>query len=276
MNFFQSVFRSLHDFSWVANQRFASVSRALGFFSLVVLIVTTVRTGPTIFFSLPPLVKEAVQIFATDVPDFEGTLTTSSLSLAKLPQPYQHEGVWNQLNYSFFVDTVSTSTPSMVELLGDKKYDLAVLVNSQELQVYDGEAKSTEVVTFADMFSDTQDTEPVHFSKASIQQNINSFQEKIMPYAASVLFILVLLGVWVVKFFATLFWSLIFMWIAQSMGKQWSYGDIFKIVLYAMAVPMIVGAVLQWFGFTVPLLSTLLLVLVMYLVIKADEIEKKA
>lgn len=276
MNFLQSLWRSLYDFNWMANQRFASVSRALGFFSLVVLVVTAARTAPTIFFALPPFVDEFAHTYTTQVPDFEAGFVDNKLNITKLPQPYIHDGVYNDTNYKIYIDTVSTSTPTMSQLIEGKTYTMAVLLNRDELQMYDGEAKSTEIINFADAFeAETGLNSTTTISKALIQEKITSFQEKVMPYVPTVLFVLLVLAMWVVKFIAVLFWSLIFMWLAQSMGKQWSYGDLFKIVLYAAAVPMIINAVLQWIGVTVPLLGTVLLVLVVYLAIKADEIEKK-
>lgn len=270
MNFFKSLFRSLHDVTWLGNQRFASVSKALGFFTLVIFIVTALQTAPAIFLGLPKMVDEGVSAFVTKVPDFKAIMENGELKIEKLAQPFVfEESVETGETVKIYIDTVSTSTPSLNDLKNDKTQFL-LLVNRRELQLYDGNQNKTEIHDFASL--NEGQIEKTELSKDDVHTVMQKVQSLFMPWIASGLFVMVLIIMWVIKFVAVLFWSLIFKWLAQSMGRKWEYGQVFKIVLFAIALPMIVSAVLQWFGLRLPLLYTLLLVLVMYLVIKSDEI----
>lgn len=271
MNFFKSLFQSLHDFTWLGNQRFASISKALSFFTLVVLIVTTVQTAPVIFFAIPKLIDSGVTTFVTKVPDFNAVLQNGELQIEKLAQPFVFEQRSdNGDNFKIYIDTVSTSTPKVSDLKNDKT-QMILLVNRHEFQAYDGSQNKTEIHDFASLKNDS--VEKAQVSKADVQTAIEKIQQGFIPWFAGVLFVVVLIVVWVVKFMAVLLWSLLFKWLANSMGRNWEYGQVLKIVLCAIALPMMVNAVLQWAGLHVPLLYTLLLVLVMYLVIKSDEIK---
>lgn len=269
MNFFKSLFQSLHDFKWLGNQRFASVSRALGFFTLVIIIVTTVQAAPVIFFAFPKLVDEGASAFETKIPDFTARLENNELKIEKLKQPFIFEqSTENGDTFKIYIDTVSTSTPNVTDLKDDKT-QMILLVNRHEFQAYDGSQNKTEIHDFASLENGSEKDE---ISKADIQTIVEKIQKAFMPWIAGALFLIAVIAVWVVKFIAVLIWALIFKWLASSMGRNWEYGQVFKIVLYAIALPMIVSAVLTWSGLQVPLLYTVLLVLVMYMVIKSDEI----
>ncbi len=269
MNFFKSLFQSLHDFKWLGNQRFNSVSRALGFFTLVVLIVTAVQTAPVIFFAFPKMVDEGVDTLIAEVPDFNAVLENNELKIEKLKQPFVFEETSETgEKFKIYIDTVSTSTPNVTDLK-DEKTEMIFLVNRQEFQFYDGNQNKTEIHEFSSL---ENGAEKMEISKADVQGVAEKIQSMFMPWIAGAMFLFALIAVWVVKFIAVLFWALIFKWVASSMGRNWEYGQVLKIVLYAIALPMIVSAVLTWFGVRVPLLYTLLLAVVMYMVIKSDEI----
>ncbi len=271
MNFFKTVFRSLYDFAWVREQRLASVSRALVFFSLVVLIVTAVQAAPVIFYGLSKGVDEGAHFFATKVPDFNAVLENGELNVERLKQPFVYEETFDEGgNIKIYIDTVSTSTPSVIDIKDDKT-GIAFLVNKKEFQMYDGSQKKTEIHDFASL--DGGKGEKSELSKDDVGQVVNKIQSAFMPWIATGIFILALLAMWVFKFIGVLFWSLIFMWIAKSMGRNWEYGQVFKIVLYAIALPMIITTVLTWAGLHVPLLYTVILCVVMYMVIKSDELK---
>ena len=269
MNFLKSLYQSLYDFKWLNSQRETSVSKALVFFSFVVLLVTTSLTAPIVFFALPKLVDQGTDTFVTKVPDFKAILENGQLNIEKLPQPFIFEDDSSlDGKVKLYIDTVSTSTPVMKDLIGEEKMMGALLITKTGFEFYDGGELKTESQSFA--AADTEKTK-MEFSKTDLQTIILKIQKAFLPWIAGVIFLLALIAIWVGKFIAVLFWALVVMWLAHSMGRNWKYGEVLKVVLYATALPTVLGAVLSLVGFTVPLLHTVVLTMMVYMTIKSDE-----
>lgn len=274
MNFLKTIFRSLYDFAWIREQRLASVSRALGFFTLVVLIVTAVKTAPVVFFTLPKAMNEGVSTFVSKTPDFNAVMQNGELTIERLQQPFiLEESDGNGDKIKIYIDTVSTSTPNVSDIKDDKT-TMAFLINKKQLQAYNYNQQKTEIHDFSTF--DDGSGEKSELSKADVQAVVEKIQAVFMPWIAAGVFLFILIAVWLFKFIAVLIWSLIFKWIANSMGRNWEYGELFKIVLYAIALPMIVTTVLVWAGLRIPMLYTVILCVVMYMVIKNDELAPAA
>lgn len=259
MWFFKSFYRSLFDITWLREQRALGIGKALGFFTLVIFLVSLFRFGPVAFFLAPRSLDKAVAA-VQEIPDFKATVKGGKLFVEDLPQPYSYSFKGEEQNLLVYVDTVSTSTPAVEDLLTDKKEGGVILIGREDARFYDAESKHTELETYADFPDNTTLTKTEVVDFVSKVRGARSWIGIVLQAFA-------FMAQWVFELLAILWWSLILWALSRLRKTGWRYAEVVRVGLYALTLPLLLSTVLMLMAVPVSMVKTIAWVVIMYLVI---------
>lgn len=259
MWFFKSFYRSLFDIAWLREQRVSGIGKALGFFTVVIFLVSLFRFGPVAFFLAPRGLDKAVAA-VQQIPDFKATVNDGKLSVENLPQPFSYSFKGEDQNLLVYVDTVSTSTPSVESLLAGKNNGGVILITHDEARFYDAESKHTELETYADFPNNTT------LTKTEVVNFVSKIQGA-RSWIGIALQVLAFIAQWVFELLAVLWWSFILWALSRVRKTDWRYAEVVRVGLFALTLPLLLSTVFMLMATPVSMVKTLAWVVIMYLVI---------
>ncbi len=262
MNIFKHIitalYKSLYDFKWIAAQRH-SLLRAFIYFFVFFFVVIGVR-GWFFVQDAPSAVIGYWETFETEIPDFSVEKTDDGLSFVGLDQPFVKEFEEDGKSVLVYIDTVSTSSISVEDVLGDEEEMYAVVVTSQKMKFYDYESGHTDI-------ENVRQLPNFAFSKAQMGEEITKWADRIFPgiFFAGVFFLTLLLGAGKLLYLLALSW-LVYV-IARADKKTWKFGQVYTIGLYAITIAVLVQWGITFFYTEVPYIYSILALVMMYLVV---------
>lgn len=261
-----AFYKSLYDFKWIALQR-QSFIRAFAFFFVFFFAVVGVR-GWFFMEDAPAAISGHWETVQAELPEFSIEKTDDGLSFVGLDQPFVKEFEEDGEQVTVYIDTVSTSSVSIEDVLGEDADRYGVIVTSKKLKFFDPTTGRTEVENISQLpnFS---------FTKAQVGEEIAKWTDKLFPglFVAGVFFFTIFLGV------GKLIYLLILSWlayvVARSDKKQWTFGQIYTIGLYAIAPAILFQFVVTFFNTQIPYVYSLLALGMMYMVVYKGIEEKQ-
>ncbi len=266
MNIFKHIitafYKSFYDYTWVAAQRH-SLMRAVVYFFVFFFVVVGAR-GWFFMKSAPAAIGEHWQTFETTLPDFSIEKTDEGFTVLGIEQPYTQELEEDGETVIVYVDTVSTSSISMEDVLGEYDNTYAVLITSKKIKFFDPETGRTEV-------EDIGRLPNFSFTKAQIGEEITQWTDSLFPglYLLGVFLFTLFLGAGKLIYALLLSWFIYVM--ARSDKKAWKYGEVFTISLYALTLPILIEWAISVFYTGIPFLYSILILGIMYAIVyKSD------
>ena len=265
MWFLKSLYRSLYDITWLREQRAVHVGKALGFFTLVILVVSLFRFGPIAFFLVPRGLDKAV-VAVAEIPDFTAQVQDGKLQVENLPQPFSYLVDGEKSDLLIYIDTVSTSTPAVEDLAKGKENTGVVLITRDDAMFYDPDSQHTEAETYADLPNGTS------LSKTEVVNLVNKVHGA-RAWISVALQVFAFIVQWIFEIMSVLFWSLVVWIVARFRKNGWGYGEVVQVALFAITLPLILNSVLMWLALPLSLVKAVVLLTLLYLVVLAPRTE---
>ncbi len=269
MNFFKHIatafYKSLYDIHWIAQQR-GYLARALAYFFVFLFVTLCILLG-ILGRTASPRLSEVWDDIRADAPDATLTISEGTLSVTGLDQPYRHEFAFeNGVTGVLYVDTVTTSSVALNDILGEADHVPVVLVTSKKIKMYDASGAEPFVENMSSFPNTTLRTEEV----TSVIDGITA--------GRAVVGILLLLSLIVTVFvFGTKLVSLLVVaWlvyvVVRADKKAWTYRQIYTAGLYALTIPILVDAIsMLVLGAPLPFVHTILLFVILFGIIYKGE-----
>lgn len=272
MNFLNSLYRSLFDIDWLRAKRSAAWWPTFGFLLVVVSFITVLRVGPLLAFIAPRALETVEQKFSAEAPDFSLIMENGVLRTEKIPQPYtfKQEVKTDQetSQFTLLIDTVTTSTVDISSLIADKENDMALFLGATGFSYYDPTAQEVIFEKYTDVPNGT-------ITKDQITNGIAKFRSTyLVPFLLAVGLGLIV-AMYVVRLMALAVWSAVLLILVKIKKLSWKYSEIYRVSAYASTLPLLVGSVTLWLGWSLRLTSLTLLIL-LYLVILEPKSEAVA
>jgi len=264
-----AFYKSFYDFKWITLQR-GKMAYAFFYFFVLFFVVVGVR-GWFFIQDIPTNIVAHWDMVETNLPeDFFVEKNDDGLSVIGVDQPYIQEFKEDNDTVLVYVDTVSTSSISIEEVLGTSTDRYVVLVTSKKLKFFDPHAKKTESEDVAQLpnFS---------FTKQQVGNEIAKLTERFLPgiFIVGVFFVTVFFGVGKLGYLVILSW-LVYT-VARADKKLWKFGQVFTIGLYALTIPILFQWGVQTFlPFSIPYIYTLLVGVMMFGVIYKGGAQEKS
>lgn len=257
MKFFSSLYHSLFDVEWLRARRVVA-GKAWGYFFVLLSLASFIGIGIMAVY-VPRGIKEVKKFIQEQVPaNFEATISSGTLSITGVPQPYVFKDD-KESQFVVVVDTVATNTLSLKDYLQDSTQS-GVLVDRAKIELFDAQSLRGQTQYWRDI----PDT-------AFDRQTILSAVDKVGPGLIAlflVLFVVVLFIVLVVgALFNILLVSVIVLIIASIAHREWKFGELFTVGLYAITLPFLISLVLQLLGVSIPYVQFLALLAFMLAVV---------
>jgi hypothetical protein len=264
MNIFKHIFtalyKSTHDFKWIAAQRYKMV-RAFVYFFVLFFVVVLIRGGLFVQ-KVPNQIASHWGEVESTLPDFSIEVADGELAISEIEQPYRHifEGDDGE-SLLLYIDTLTTSSVGTEEALGENEDMYAVILTSKKVKFYDHELGRTET-------EDVGQFPAFSFTKDQIKTEIEKWTEGAVPT-------LFVVGVFLVTLFmglGKLFYLLILSWlvyvVARADKKPWKFGQVYTVGLYALTIPILFQWILQAvLSITIPYVYSILAFAMMFGVI---------
>ncbi len=248
--FYLSAFiKSIYDINWLRSQKHNGKQSAT-YIILLILILSSAFS----FFALnrvQNIVAEFRSDFIEQLPDFEVSVENGEMSVSGVELPFSYEFRDEDYDLLLYVDT----TTSSIDIADIASEDSNVLLfTKEEMIIYDGETQSQQVQDFDEI---PEEATLTSISKVNILEWIDSFMNRDMTIFMVILVVIfVLLGIG--KLIYLLILTLIVNIIQKIAKKQYRYGELFTMGLFAITGPSIIVMVLRVFDMSVPYLYTIL------------------
>ncbi|OGH65025.1 MAG: hypothetical protein A2821_00935 [Candidatus Magasanikbacteria bacterium RIFCSPHIGHO2_01_FULL_41_23] len=262
-----AFYNSLFNVAWLREQR-GRLGRAFAYAVIFLVLIFALRLIQLAFFALPKVLETAETEIVKNTPDFTATWKNEKLAITGFPQPFVADKLFGDDSVRIVIDTESTSTPSIESLKKDADHDAIILITRDYFSFYNSEDKTTQTETFAGLPDDTV------FTKANVVDGI----AKVRSYGHWIGVVLLAIGVFVLligKFIGLLFLTGVVYIVARVRKFAWTYKEILATGFYATTLPTIIATTAVWFGLPFGFISTLVFLLLMYLVVSGFDNDKK-
>lgn len=263
MSFFTTFYRSLFDLNWLKENK-NKAKKAWGYFFVFMLAITLFQIGPTLI-GMPKAVREFRDDVEQKVPDFVAHVKDGELSIEKLVQPFVYEAKGDGKDtFKILVDANTTTTFSTEEVF--RGFETGILITKTKVIVKESADKESSM-----NFSNMPNKD---FSKTGIIGLMDKFKG-IVVFVFSILFIaFIYLVMSISKLIFLLIISLLTMVVCSIAKKAYKFNEIYTIGLFAITLPTLIKTIEFWLGFSVPLVYTMvLLVLILGVVFSKDKEE---
>jgi len=263
MNIFRHIFiaayKSVHDLKWMASQR-QYRGRAFAYFFVLLCVVVGVR-GWFFVHDVPSIMSEQWNRIESQIPDFRVEKNDEGLSVTGIDQPYIHTFEEDGDRVLVYVDTVTTSSIRIEDVIGTSTDTYAIVVTSKKIKFFDKDTEQTQT-------EDVSQLPQMSFTKADVGNEIRTLDDTFPTW-------IFIFGVVCV----TLFWGigkmahlLLLSWlvyaVARADKKPWTLWQIFVVSLYASTIPIVLqqGMTLL-FGYPIPYIYSIVAVAILFAII---------
>ena len=246
--YLQAFLKSFYDLEWLRGQKKNGKQSA----TYVVLLILLLSVVFSIFamFQLNRLGDQFKNKIMTQIPDVELQVEGGLLTVSGVEQPYTYlfEDDTDE-SFLLYVDTVTTSSLS-IEDLDIEEGQSVMLVTQTDFSVFEVDQGRTQ----KNSFSELPDTS---LTKAEIEAWYEGvLNRKFTIFTIILVATFLLLGIG--KMIYLLLLALIVNLIQKIAKKEYGFGELFTMGLFAITGPSIVVMALRMFGYGVPYLYTLL------------------
>jgi hypothetical protein len=235
MQFFRSLYNSLFNVEWLRS-RFLFVGSAWAYFFLLSLFLCIFSLIP-IAVGVPGALREVRTAIETKVPDFQAEVTDGELTVTGVANPFTVTTDQDGKTFTFYMDTVATSTYDVAELLQSPDGGV-VLVTRDAVEVYDASQGRDQKFLWKSMGD-------LKFNKQFI---LDRFDRYTVPALLIIIGFFLLVGTYigfvVAKLVSILLVSFIVFVVCRIAGPGWRFGQLFTIGLYAFTLPSLIALVL--------------------------------
>jgi hypothetical protein len=250
MELLTTIYRSIFDLDWLGAQQYEK-AKAWSYAFLFLLAATILHFG-SLLWTVPKIVNEASMSFTTAVPDFQATFAHGTLAVTGLDQPFVRDITSDETHSTVLrivVDTTSTTTPS-VETYRVSDMPL-ILVTAHGVTNVDTVRAQTE--------SWDRITATTTITRGQITAVVDRLAGTVGYFVAPVVIVAIYVGTLVgaglhVALIALLVWL-----ISLAMKRNWTYGQVYTIGLFAMTAPILLGLLLDVAGFPIPFVNSILM-----------------
>jgi len=262
MFYIRAFIKSLYNIAWLKNQK-TDLKRATNY---IILFVLALAIGYAGYFTyvIPRELSDIRDQIIQYVPDFHAELKDGELSVADLEQPYYFTTQTSEGNISFLIDTISTSTEMLGEVIDlEDKRESKIVITQTGVAFYDASLNNASVQDFADIPDTT-------ITKAEIEKWTNDVLENRGAFFGILLVLwFILLAISRVAYLVALAFLVLTFNKLRKGKEQWTFGQIYSVGIYAVTLPSLVVVAVHFFGLYVPYLYTILMliwltVIVMY------------
>lgn len=261
-------YKSLYDFKWITLQKDKTFLSFVYFFAFFFVIVSL--RGLFFVQDIPKNFASHWEVIYSSFPkEFYVEKNDSGLSLSGLDQPYITEFKDDNYLVTVYIDTVSTSSVSVDDVIGDSATDkYLVLVTSKKFKFYDPSTKKT-------VTEDIGNLPNFSFTKEQIGNEVVKLKERMFPglFFVGVLIFTIFFGA--EKLFYLLFLSWFVYIFSRADKKAWRFAQVYTIGLYAITLAILVQWGLTFFYLDIPYIYSILAFVMMYLVIYRGTQEDK-
>lgn len=237
------------------------------YFFVVFFFVVGVR-GWFFVKEVPQAITEYWETIEADIPEFSVEKTSEGLLFSNIEQPYIYTFEEDGESVLVYIDTVSTSSVQVDDVLGEDTERYTVIMTSQKLKLYDYKSGRTEIENIRQLpdFS---------FTKSEIGDELKTFAVNIFPgvFFVGVVFLTVVLGIGKLIHLLILSW-LVYV-LARADKKPWKWKHVYTIGLYAITIATILQWLLTFFYTSIPYVYSIFSLFIMYMVVYRGLGDKK-
>lgn len=237
MRFFSSLYKSTHDLTWLKEQK-NKTGAAWGYFFLFVLLLSALTVLPIVV-SLPLGIK-VVREKITQLPDFEAKVTSGTLHVTGLTQPY----VFKQDDFVVVVDTVTTSSLELKEYLEARQS--GVLVTKDRFEFYNDQKGESRTQYF-------KDVNELSFNKADVQ---GVAKKLLSPVTITIVVLLLVLFFYLIllvaKLYSVVLVAFLVFIVCKIAKRPWQFRELFVMGLFATTLPSVLSMIFNLFALPIP------------------------
>jgi len=267
-NFFTSVAKSVKDPRWIREQK-GEGGKPWMYYVFFMLVTTAVLTISSMLWIVPRETNQLWEIFRAEVPDFQATMSSSTLNISNIDQPYAKVITDNNgETLGVYIDTMSTGSLSITEAF-DGQVDAALFVFSDHLEAYERGIRVHDPVLYSEM-----EIEDFESNREELIQNIDEILGNVLPFLIPIAAIFF----WIVWMIAKLVWTLFLsfvVWVITKIASrpEWTFKNVINIALYSLTAPTLLFVLLVWMDVRAPFVYSLVLLGYMLFVIFGDDRE---
>lgn len=237
MYFVEALRRSIYDLRWLKKSALEP-GKAWRYFLLFTFIVSLVTSAPLIV-SAPSLLADFSQKLSANVPNFTAMIKSGKLAVSGFDQPK----VFRAANgVAIIVATTGSTTPVVGQFVSGT--DSALLLTQTGMTLRDGQTRQEQTQSWSNLPDHT-------ITKSDLVSEVGSLRQPVtfvlaMILMAAVIYLAALAG----RLVTLLIIAVLVRLVANIARKNWPFGPLFTLGLFAATLPTLVALVLSLAGVT--------------------------